>query len=94
MCFARVENENEVVGLKKLYHELKHQYGTVFDARLIIFGVNKDGPVEGGDAASSSSTEPRLIENKFYHCNFILKNFDLTSNLIPLKQMQDVYPYQ
>ena len=57
LCFARVENENEVSGLKKLYEELKHQYnGTVFDSRLIVFGINKNQQDSEG---ASSSTEPR-----------------------------------
>jgi hypothetical protein len=40
VCFAKCHNENEVGELTQLYEDVQKQYGnTMYDARLVIFGV-------------------------------------------------------
>ena len=62
VCFAKCNNENEINELKKLYEGVKQQYnGTIFDSRLVIFGVDqKDGNKTGGgeEEGASCDTSP------------------------------------
>ena len=74
VCFAKCNNKNEISELRKLYEELKQQYnGTVFDSRLVIFGlesppgqaiVTQSGDLSSSANSNSDSTTSLTSEDK------------------------------
>ena len=69
LCFGKCENQNEVTELVNLYETVKQEFkDTLFNYRLIVFGLNSDGTPVDGPSRSESVEEECSKDSSTAHC--------------------------